>query len=159
MPKRQVIMIKNRLKDIDLRITEIAEYLHLSRPTVYKFIDCYDKKQFKMIDDRALKLFNFIEENEFVGKRGAISYILNNLTDATASDGTVDGVIKYLRENPASKKSRFITECTENDTFDSIIYYLADITPLLNKNDLTDSEKELIQPYNELINNIKNKNS
>lgn len=151
-------MIKNRLKEIDLRITEIAEYLHLSRPTVYKFINCYDKKQFKMIDDKALKLFNFIEENEFVGKRGAISYILNNLSDAAASGGT-DGVIKYLLENPDSKKSRFITECTENDTFDSVIYYLADIMPLLSKSCLTDSEKELIKPYNELIKNIKNKNS
>lgn len=152
-------MIKNRLKEIDLRITEIAEYLQLSRPTVYKFINCYDKKQFKMIDDKALKLFNFIEENEFVGKRGAISYILNDLSDVAESFGTAEGVLKYLRENPDSKKSRFITECAETDTFDSVIYYLADIIPLLNKSGLTDSEKELVKPYNELIKNIKNENS
>lgn len=150
-------MLKNRLKEIDLRITEIAEYLHLSRPTVYKFIDSYDKKQFKMIDNKALKLFNFIEENELVGKRGAISYILNNLTDTATTNDTVDVVIKFLRENPESKKSRFIINCTENNTFDSVIYYLADIITLLSKNDISDSDKEFIEPYNELIKSIKNK--
>lgn len=32
-------MLKERLKEIDLRIAELADYLQISRPTMYKFID------------------------------------------------------------------------------------------------------------------------
>lgn len=152
--QRNKNMLKSRLKEIDLKITEIAEYLQLSRPTVYKFIDCYDKKQFKMIDGNALKLFNFIEENSLVGKRGVISFILKNFTDVSTSDDVFDEVNKYLRENPESKKSSFICTCIQSNLFDDIIYYLEDVKSLINKKDLTPAERELTAPYEELINKI-----
>ena len=68
-------MLRQRLKEMDLRITELADYLQLSRPTMYKFIECYDNGEFEQINKKVLKLFNYINENELAGKRNVVIYI------------------------------------------------------------------------------------
>lgn len=147
-------MLKDRLKEMDLRITELAEYLHVSRPTMYKFIECYDKKQFKSLSKEALQLFNFIVENELVGKRGVISFILNNFSGDSAPKDIESQVISYLKSNPESKKSLFIKECVGTDTFDKIVYYLADIAPILKSDNPSVDEEHILAPYKELINKL-----
>ena len=146
-------MIKERLKEMDLRITELADYLHVSRPTMYKFIECYDTKQFKALSKEALQLFNYIAENELIGKRGVISFILNNSSTDTAANDIEGQVLNYLKSNPDSKKSQFIKECVSSDCFDKVIYYLADILPILKSGD-TEEYEPLLAPYRELLNNI-----
>ena len=70
-------MLRQRLKNMDLRITELADYLQVSRPTMYKFIDYYDNGEFDLINRNVLKLFNYISENGLLGKRNVVNYILN----------------------------------------------------------------------------------
>ena len=55
-------MIKKRLKDLEIKITELADYLQLSRTTLYKFIDSYDAKNRKEVNSSVLKLFDYIEK-------------------------------------------------------------------------------------------------
>ena len=144
-------MIKERLKEMDLRITELADYLHISRPTMYKFIECYDKKQFKSLSKEVLQLFNYIAENDLVGKRGVISYILNNSSSDSAPNDIESQVLNYLKSHPDSKKSQFVKECVASDTFDKVIYYLADIIPILKSNKPNESEALLLAPYKEFL--------
>ena len=151
-------MIKERLKEMDLRITELADYLHVSRPTMYKFIECYDKKQFKALSKDVLQLFNYISENDLIGKRGVIAYILSNTSANTASNEIENQVMNYLKCNPDSKKSQFIKECVASDAFDKVIYYLADITPILKSAQPDASEMSLLAPYQELLENLNNIN-
>ena len=37
-------MLRERLKNMEIKITELADYLQISRPTMYKFIEYYDLK-------------------------------------------------------------------------------------------------------------------
>lgn len=152
-------MIKERLKEMDMRITELADYLHVSRPTMYKFIECYDKKQFNALSNETLRLFNFITENELVGKRGVITYILNNFSEKAATDEVESQVINYLKSNPESKKSRFIKECITSERFDKIVYYLSDIIPILNADERDENQTLLLAPYLELLKNLNDVNS
>ena len=149
-------MLKERLKEMDIRITELSEYLHISRPTMYKFIECYDSKQFKAINQEVLKLFNYIAENELIGKRGVITYILNMNVSQEFSDNAEIKAIEFLKNNPDSKKSKFIKECVTSETFDKIIFYLIDILPVLHKSNPDSKEEKLIAPYKELLNKIQN---
>ncbi len=149
-------MLKERLKEMDIRITELSEYLHISRPTMYKFIECYDSKQFKAINQEVLKLFNYIAENELIGKRGVITYILNMNVSQEFSDNAEIKAIEFLKNNPDSKKSKFIKECVTSETFDKIIFYLIDILPVLHKSKPDSKEEKLIAPYKELLNKIQN---
>lgn len=72
-------MLKERLKDIELKITDLSEYLKISRPTLYKFIEAYDTGNYSVINPQILNLFEYIEKNELAGKTKIINYILNNM--------------------------------------------------------------------------------
>ena len=98
-------MLKDRIKEMDLKMTELADYMQISRPTLYKFIECYDNQKFDVINNKVLKLFNYITENELVGKKTVISYILNNLVEVKPLGekhdvSVVNRIKKYMLENP-----------------------------------------------------------
>lgn len=152
-------MLRDRLKEIDLRITELADYLQVSRPTMYKFIEYYEKEEFDLINKKVLKLFNYIKENELVGKKNVVNYILTNLVDlkdlgSKEENNTLSNIKKYIVANPDSKKSRFIELILTKDIYDKLIYYLVDISCLLRKKKLTEEEKEKLIPYLEIIKKI-----
>lgn len=145
-------MLREKLKNLDLKITELAEYMQVSRPTMYKFIECYDSHDFSQINPKMLKLFNYIDEHELIGKRNVVNYILTQLSGVPADEDegeaeTVKIVKNQITTNPTAKKSQFYTLCATGDSFDEIIPYLVRIQPLLTKKRLTSTEKELLQPY------------
>ena len=39
------ILLRDKMREIDLRLVDLAQFLELSRPTVYKFIDYYETGQ------------------------------------------------------------------------------------------------------------------
>lgn len=153
-------MLRERLREIDLRITELADYLQVSRPTMYKFIEYYDNTNFDLINRKVLRLFNYIVENELAGKKNIVSYILNNLTEVKELGSSEDkSVIKniknYIISNPDSQKSKFFELCSKKTTYDEVLIYLMEIYPLLKKKNLTEQEMARIQPYNEIKDKIK----
>jgi predicted transcriptional regulator len=159
--KGEFCMLRERLKNMDLRITELADYLQISRPTMYKFIECYENSEFDSINSKVLKLFNFIKENELAGKKTIIKYILEKLVDVKElEDKNEADVIKKIRKfiisNPESKKSKFFEVCANKTVFDDIIYYLMDIENLVKKRKLTDEENALLLPYLDFKEKIKN---
>lgn len=154
-------MLREKLKDMDLGITELANYLQVSRPTIYKFIDYYEVGRFDEINNKILKLFNYIVENELAGKKNVINYILNNLVEVKDVGGNDEGdlikaIKKYIISNPESKKSKFFKICTQKDVFDELIFYLVDINEIVKKRKISNEELLLIEPYKEFIEKIKN---
>lgn len=157
-------MIKERLKEIELKITELSEYLNISRPTMYKFIDSFDNGNRESINQRVLKLFNYLEENPLAGRRATISFILANLTEQQQIAFSTENtdflpVKKYLTENSESTKSKFIQLAVQKSDFDDIITYLLKIYPLLRKRRLTEEEIALLKPYDDIREIIDNQNS
>lgn len=152
-------MLQQRLRELEIKITELSEYLQISRPTLYKFIACYDGKKFNSIDKNILALFNYIDENELIGKKNVINYILTKMPHGVAEDDVSDPINtlkNYLLLNPESKKSKFALEYFFDDNFGEILCYFADIAPLLDKESLSTAEKEKLQPFYDLKNKIKN---
>ena len=148
-------MLREKLRDIDLRITELADYLQISRPTMYRYIELYDSNEYDEINKKVLKLFNYIMTNPLVGKKVVINYILTNLVEVKeleckdeASDLTT--IRRFILDNPNSNKSEFIKIITEKKVFDNVISYLIDIYPLIKKRKLTDEEIEKLKLYDEI---------
>jgi len=153
-------MLKDRLKNMDLRLTELSDYLKVSRPTLYKFIDSYDTKNFEQINKQVLKLFNYITENELAGKKNVINYILNNMVDLKELGGkddikSIKKIKSFLISNPESKKSKYLELISEKSDYDDIIYYLVDIYSLLKKKKLSQEEELLLKPYETFLKEIK----
>jgi hypothetical protein len=149
-------MIKERLKELDIKITELANYLQISRPTMYKFIDSYDSGKKSEVSNSVLKLFDYIEESELIAKKNVINYILNTMVTISENDESeVNEIMSIIREyissNSNSEKTQFITKIITTTQFDTVIHYLIEISPLLKKRKLTDSEKEKMLMYNSII--------
>ena len=149
-------MIRERLQNLDIKITELASYLQLSRPTMYKFIEAYDQGQTKTINKNVLKVFDYISNNELIDKRNVVAFILTSLTDqkATGTPGEqemIREIKNYISKNPESEKTAFIRSCVKKSQFDLIIHYLMEISPLVSKKKLSSEEKKKMKPYEEII--------
>lgn len=152
-------MLRERLRELEIKITELADYLQITRPTMYKFIDYYENSEFDLINKKVLKLFNYIAEHELIGKKNVINYILTNLVNLKENGDSdeieiIKKIKKYIISNPESKKSQFIVNLVSKESYDDIISYLVNIEPLLKKRKLTDDEISLLNPYIEFKNKI-----
>lgn len=121
--------MREKLKDLNVRITELSEYLDLSRPTLYKFMDLYDKKKYKDINKSVLKLFKYIDDTPNIGKVNVIAYILNNPDIMPGNDNDDDSLVNIVAAHRISledlpEKTEFIRNILENDLMDEILPYL-----------------------------------
>ena len=130
-------MIKERLKELEIKITELAQYLQISRPTMYKFIESYDGGKKKEVNKNVKKLFDYIEDNPLIGKRNVINYILSRMS--------------VPQENDTSEVNEIIQSVTSHSQFDVVVHYLTEIEALLKKKKLTDEEKIKLIPYQQII--------
>lgn len=149
-------MLDDRLKDLDIKKTELASYLDISRPTMYKFIESYDNGEFETINKKVLKLFDYISNNALIGKNNVINYILNNIAEVKEMESKEEvdlfkNVRRYILANPDSEKTKFLDLVCKKTNYDLIIHYLVEITPLLKKRKLTAEEEKLLKPYNDII--------
>lgn len=155
-------MIRQRLRDIDLKITELADYLKITRPTLYKFIESYDNGEKDGINRKVIALFDYLENNPLAGRNTILNYILNNLViEKELGDKTevskYNKIKKYILENPYSSKTLFIENLILKTEFDQVINYLIRIEPLIKKRKLTDKETNLINPYKQFLEEINNR--
>lgn len=149
-------MIKERLHELEIKITELASYLNVSRPTIYKAIEDYDSNRREMVNAKILSLFDYIGENEMIGKGNVIKYILNDLPkveDRNSGEISSSSAIisQFINDNPSSEKAKFLVECAKSQSYDTIIHYFMEISPILKKEKITEEEKEMIRPYEDII--------
>ena len=149
-------MIKERLKELEIKITELAQYLQISRPTMYKFIESYDGGKKKEVNKNVKKLFDYIEDNPLIGKRNVINYILTRMSvpqenDTSEVNEIIQSIKEYVSNNPSSEKTQFIESITSHSQFDVVVHYLMEIEALLKKKKITDEEKIKLIPYQQII--------
>lgn len=150
-------MIRARLKDLDIKITELANYLQISRPTMYKFIELYDEGNRSEVGKPILQLFDYIEDNKLIAKKNVINYILNTMVSVSENDTPeVNGLFKTIKEyisyNPSSEKTQFIIKSINDSQYDIFIHYLIEVTSLLKKRKITEVDAKKIKAYKEIIN-------
>lgn len=138
-------MIKDRLKEIELKITELSDYFQVSRPTMYKFIDAYDNGEYLIIHQPILDLFRYIDSNSLIGKKSAIAFIIQNTVENKSLDTQ-----SMLKNNDNSIKNQFIELILTKSDFDDMVEYALKIYPLINKRQLSDVEINLLKPYDNI---------
>lgn len=153
-------MIRQKLRDIDLKITELADYLKITRPTLYKFIDSYDNGDRETINKKVLSLFDYLENNPLAGRNTILNFILNNLIiekelGESADVTRFNKIKKFVLENPEASKTKLIELLIMKPEMDLIADYLIRIEPLTKKRKLTVEEEELIGPYRKILEIIK----
>ena len=149
-------MIRKRLREMEMKITDLADYLQITRPTLYKFIENYDSGVIEGINKNVLMLFDYIEKNTLAGKKTVVNYILTNLViekEMTDSDEAAKftKIKKYIINNPDSNKTKFIESIVSKKDFDELIDYLLKVEKVLRKKKPTKEEIRLLDNYKSFI--------
>ena len=64
-----------KLDLLNIKISELAQYLNISRPTLYKFIEFYEQNK-TLLRKQYLELFDYINNNTYLTKIDVIKYII-----------------------------------------------------------------------------------
>jgi predicted transcriptional regulator len=97
--------LRDKLKEINLRLVELANYLNISRPTMYKYLESYEQRDYSKIDKITFDLFSFIDSNQDLTKPAVMNYLINNIVSADQVFGEnyvakIAEAIKKLKESP-----------------------------------------------------------
>ena len=119
--------MRKELKELDIKITELADYLGISRPTMYKYIDSFESKSSESIPHTIISLFEYIKGSKIINKRNVINYILNNVklrgdSELSPEELLIESFSKFIKiHGVQSEKVKFISIVISESKFDSEI--------------------------------------
>lgn len=125
-----------KLDLLNIKISELAQYLNISRPTLYKFIELYESNK-NLLRKKYLDLFDYINNNLYLTKIDVIKYIIERFNKPKKLDNEdLDKLISIL----------------ENDEeYKTLIKVLNTYFIHLNSNDKQKEIKKLINYLNRRI--------
>lgn len=143
--------MREKLREMDIRLTELADYLQVSRPTLYKFIDMYEEKKYKGIKKDVLEVFRYVDKTRNIGKKNVINYIIQNTSfhqDDDVLDSLQKSIVSYQNGNSCNKnKTEFIQIIAESEFLDELIPYLNTCYEVLKKTELNESDLAQISKF------------
>ena len=143
------ISLRKCLRDLDIKIIDLARMLDISRPTLYGYIEHYDEGKLDKIDSSYVALFNYITQNRFINSNNVMVYIAKHIL--MPKDTSINGKISLTGN---SQKDAFIHILLESDCFDDVIGYLYSCYGLLEKGNLSDEGRAFLQPLCKLYQNL-----
>jgi len=125
------LSLRNKLKESQMRLVELASYLGISRPTLYKYLELYEAKEYNEIDKRTFDLFTFIDNTRNIKRPALMDYLINKIIPMESSTGsdveTISNVRKLSESNNDidKKKMEVINVISSSTKFDDVMDLLA----------------------------------
>lgn len=144
------MLLREKLKELDIRLTDLAIFLKLSRPSIYKNIEYYELGQRDKLEPKMLKIFDFIMNEKTISKIGAISYIFECAIKPNEQTEERKNIIAswLKRDNPT--KIDFMDRLTKSEIFDPILPYLCECEKILSsKKALSETQQKKLIPLKE----------
>ena len=131
--------MKARMRELNIKLTELSEYIKVSRPTLYKYIESYEDGDYESIPGRVVSLFKAMERPDAT-KEQVISYIISSFNEDDGTD-SAEAVRRYISDPSSSpSKVEFLQKVATTDCLDSIIPYLNDCIDILSSNSMDDDQ-------------------
>lgn len=148
MNEKTMPNLRERLRNLEIKIIDLAKMLDISRPTLYKHIESYEANRRDSIEVSLIALFDYIMKNEFINANNVLIYITQNiLSIKDDSKGSIS-----LSGN--AQKDAFINTLLESSRFDGLVGYLQSCNELLEKETLSDESKAFLQPLSKLYESL-----
>lgn len=137
---RDSTMMKDVMRDLGIKMTEMAEYLRISRPTLYKYIDLFESGRSSDIPSDIAEVFRFMSGSECKSKEKAVSFMIGNRMDGTGS-AVKDVIIRFVSSRPDfDPKMRFIHSLVSTGCIDGILPYLENSLGIMSRGASDESE-------------------
>lgn len=131
--------LRARLRELDLKIIELSELLDISRPTLYKHIECYEASELDKLPPHIISLFNYLQ-NPYINKHNVLSYIVDNIIRVKGAKSDV--------------KERFKAMIDSTNAFNEVLEYLLICNQILQAPHIADSDKERLAPLENLYKSL-----
>ena len=150
-------MVREYLRRSKVSICDLANYFRVSRPTMYKYIESYERQDFDEIPKKELQLFKYLEEHPNIKKENLISYIFSELIDVLPIE--INSKLKALNDTKLivkkyglfSNEVKLIGFMASDESLHKAVSFLADVSELLNKKEKTYKEEEILNIYKKLL--------
>lgn len=151
-PKSSVKFLRDKMREADFRLVDLAQFLDISRPTAYKFIELYETGQRDKIESKILRLFEFIDKQDNVSKIGIIKYI--SAMNLGKKENTTNQEVKLKKEELIASllkkenktKIDFIALISVNEIYDAILEYLLECAKIIAKSNPSKNDLVKLQP-------------
>lgn len=107
-------MLTNKLNTISIRLTELAQATNISRPTLYKYIEMYEKDEDKKITTEFKNIFDFIISDLCVNRQSLYLYLFNGGVET----GIKREIIELIYETNNEKILKKIKKILKEETHD-----------------------------------------
>ena len=130
--------MKARMRELNIKMTELSEYIKVSRPTLYKYIESYESGDLESIPDRVVSLFRLMD-NPDVTKEQVVTFTITTFSEGDSTDPK-DVIRRYLSDPSSSAdKTELMYKLATTDCLDDIIPYLNECIDILSEK-RTDNE-------------------
>lgn len=132
------------------RLTELADILRISRPTLYRYIELYESGDYDGIRGDILMLFGFISSNPSASKRDVMQYMVSNIgfLDEGKPDGRIDTIAEVIGRTGCSRqKLDLILAIVNGDVLDPVVPYLLECVRVLNKGTFSEEDMALVGKF------------
>lgn len=141
--------LRDRLRELGIKIVDLAKMLDISRPTLYKHIESYEANELDNIDSSYIALFNYITQNEYINAKNVFIYITQHILRLKEKDS--QGKVAITGN---AQKDAFITMLLESNRFDDVLGYFVSCYELLQKDTLSDESRAFLQPLLKLYESL-----
>ncbi len=125
-----------KIKEYKFKVQELADYLNISRATIYRYIDSFDKGDYDSIDDKALFIFKLIDEKKAKDKLDVVLSI-NGYNRQMLMPKQMDDLIyviqKHVYDFSDSNKTEFLKTMFCSKKFDKAIDFIMYLDPFMNE--------------------------
>ena len=146
--------LRDRLRELGIKIVDLANMLDISRPTLYKHIESYETNALENLDSSYIALFNYITQNEFINAKNVFIYITQNILRLKERDLQGSMAMGRVAITGNAQKDAFITLLLESNRFDDLLGYFISCYELLEKDTLSDESKAFLQPLLKLYESL-----
>ncbi len=131
--------MKERMRELNIKLTELSEYIKVSRPTLYKYIESYESGDLGTIPERVLSLFKLMD-TPGVTKEQVVTFTITSFSGSDTKD-IRDRIRNYILNPSASQaKVELMYKLATTDCIDDIIPYLNGCMDILSEGRIDDDK-------------------
>ena len=132
--------MKEQLGALGIKITELSQYMKISRPSLYKYLDAYENGNYDIIPMKILEFFKYIEKHRSITKDQIITLAICEFGNSDSSD-ELEYIRTYLlkagRNNP---KIKMIYQLVSTSALDDLVPYLTNCMKILSNGPKNESD-------------------
>lgn len=136
---------KDKVRGV-IKLTDLSDYLKVSRPTLYKLLEYYEGNEFDKIERKQLELFNYINDTPNLSKKQVMNFIVQNQIIQSEENNSLSSFIfKYEYTGSIDEdKDELIRNIIISKNLGSLISLINRYCFLSQKEELNSSEAEEI---------------